>query len=96
MVLELLRGDRTLNELAERYQISPATLSAWHKVFQERAEMVFQQGLTAQDKEISRQNAEIESLQKKVGQLTIECDWLKRKSDEVFGPHGAHRTRFPV
>lgn len=96
VVLELLGGDTTLNELAERYQIAPATLSAWHRVFQERAQTVFQQGPTAQDKEITRQNAEIEALQKKVGQLTIECDWLKKKSDEVFGPHGAHRTRFPV
>ena len=84
MVLELLRGDKTLNELAEQYQIAPATLSAWHKVFQERAQMVFQQGPTAQDKEITRQNAEIEALQKKVGQLTLECDWLKKKSDVPF------------
>lgn len=96
VVLDLLRGDKTLNELAEQYQIAPATLSAWHRIFQERAQTVFQQGPTAQDKEITRQNAEIEALQKKVGQLTIECDWLKKKSDEVFGPHGAHRTRFPV
>ena len=67
VVLELQRGDKTLNELAEQYQVAPATLSAWYKVFQERAQMVFQQGPTAQDKEITRQNAEIEAFQKKVG-----------------------------
>lgn len=77
VVLELLRGDTTLNELAERYQIAPATLSAWHRVFQERAQTVFQQGPTAQDKEITCQNVEIEALQKKVGQLTIECAPLR-------------------
>ena len=62
------------NELAEQYQTAPATLSAWHKVFQERVQMVFQQGPTAQDKEIICQNAEIEALQKKVGQFTLKCD----------------------
>ena len=77
VVLELLGGDKPLNELAKGYQIAPATLSAWHRVFQERAQTVFQQGPTAQDKEITRQNAEIEALQKKVGQLTIECDPLR-------------------
>ena len=74
VVLELLRGDKTLNELAEQYQTAPATLSAWHKVFQERVQMVFQQGPIAQDKEIICQNAEIEALQKKVGQFTLKCD----------------------
>ena len=43
-VLELPRGDKTLNELAEQHRIAPATLNAWHRVFQERAQMVFQQG----------------------------------------------------
>jgi len=47
-------------------------LSAWHKVFQERAQIVIQQEPTAQDKEITRQSAEIKALQKEVGQLTIE------------------------
>ena len=30
-ILELLRGDKTLNELAEQYQIDPATLSSGHR-----------------------------------------------------------------
>lgn len=33
VVLELLSGQHTLNELAEKYQISPATLSSEHKQF---------------------------------------------------------------
>ena len=81
VVLELISGQHTLNQLAEKYQIAPATLSNWHKQFQERAAEIFQE-------------QEIAVLQQKVGQLTIERDWLKKKSDEVFGPTGAHRTRF--
>ena len=94
VVLELLSGDHTLNEVAERHQISPATLCGWHKLFQERASMIFDKGPCEQDKQLFDQKEEIDALHKKVGQLTIECDWLKKKSDEVFGPQGAHRTRF--
>ena len=46
VVLELLSGQHTLNELAEKYQISPATLSGWQKQFQEHAAEVFQRGLS--------------------------------------------------
>ena len=37
VILELLSGQAALNELAEKYQIAPATLSNWNKQFQERA-----------------------------------------------------------
>lgn len=40
IILELLRGCKTLDELAEQYQIAPTTLSTWHKAFQERAQTV--------------------------------------------------------
>ncbi len=94
VVLELLSGQQTLNELAERYQIAPATLSNWHKQFQERAAEIFQRGASDHERTLEEKEQEIAVLQQKVGQLTIERDWLKKKSDEVFGPAGPHRTRF--
>jgi len=94
IVLELLSGQLTLNELAEKYQISPATLSSWHKQFQEHAAEVFRRGATDSDREAEAKDREITVLQQKVGQLTIECDWLKKKYDEIFGPEGAPKTRF--
>lgn len=95
VILELLGGQTTLNELAEKYQIAPATLSNWNKQFQERAAEVFRRESTDSDRQLEEKEQEISVLQQKVGQLTIERDWLKKKSDEVFGPNGPHRTRFP-
>lgn len=95
VILELLSGQATLNELAEKYQIAPATLSNWNKQFQERAADVFRREPTDSDRQLEEKEQEISVLQQKVGQLTIERDWLKKKSDEVFGPNGPHRTRFP-
>ena len=94
VVLELLSGQHTLNELAEKYQISPATLSSWHKQFQEHAAEVFRRGATDSVRKLEAKEDEITVLQQKVGQLTIECDWLKKKYNEIFGPEGAPKTRF--
>lgn len=95
VVLELLTGQQTLNELAEKYQIAPATLSSWNRQFQEHAVDVFRKDPSDGEQQLVEKEQEISVLQQKVGQLTIERDWLKKKSDEVFGPNGAHRTRFP-
>ena len=95
VVMELLSGQYTLNELAERYQIAPATLSNWNKQFQEHAADVFRRDPSDSDRQIAEKDAEIAILQQTVGQLTVEREWLKKKSDEIFGPNGAHRRRFP-
>lgn len=94
VVMELLTGESTLNGLAGKYQIAPATLSNWYKQFQEGAAEVFRKGPKDQEKVLEEKEKEIAVLQQKVGQLIIERDWLKKKSDEVFGPGGAHQTRF--
>lgn len=94
VVLELLSGQHTLNELATKYQIAPATLSSWHKQFQEKAAEVFRRKPSNEERILEEKEQEITVLQQKVGQLTIERDWLKKKSDEIFGPDGSHRTRF--
>lgn len=94
VVMELLSGQKTLNELADQYQIAPATLSNWHKQFQERAAEVFQKGPSNKERELSERDQEIAVLQQKVGQLLIERDWLK-KSDEIFGSGGPPQMRKP-
>jgi|GEM_PF-1073944 transposase-like protein len=86
VVLELLSGQHTLNELAEKYQISPATLSGWHKQFQDHAADVFRRGATDGIREADAKEREITVLQQKVCQLTIECDWLKKNMTKYLAP----------
>ncbi|WFF73685.1 IS3 family transposase [Proteiniclasticum sp. QWL-01] len=80
VVLELLSGQHSLNELAQIHQIAPATLSSWHRQFQERAAQIFQSGPSDQEEALAQKEEEIAVLQQKVGQLSIECDWLKKKN----------------
>ncbi len=91
VVIELITGQKTLNELAGQYQIAPATLSNWHKQFHEHAADVFQRGPSDKERILEDKEQEIAVLQQKVGQLLIERDWLKKKSDEIFGVDGPPR-----
>ncbi|MCI6604248.1 MAG: hypothetical protein MSC43_08730, partial [Clostridiales bacterium] len=79
---------------AGTYQIAPATLSKWHKQFQENLPALFSKTDTSKDERIAELEQELQASQQKIGQLTIERDWLGKKADEVFGPNGPHRTRF--
>ena len=87
-VLEVLNGEETLGAIAARHTLNPNVLRAWKKEFLEKAPQVFDESRIKRDlvaKEREMEN-EREELLKTVGQLTIERDWLKKKSIEVFGP----------
>ena len=46
-----------------------------------------------QKKELEEKEAHIADLERKVGQLTYEVDWLKKKSTEILGPDFKKRSR---
>jgi len=79
LVLELLREERSLSEIAAAHQINPNQLARWRQEFLERAPAVFEEPKTAK----ARQKAEDEAanekarLLKTIGQLTMERDFLQ-------------------
>lgn len=80
LVLELLREEKQLGEIAQDNGISPNQLRNWRKEFLENAAKVFSESkqekeLRAKEKEMDEQ---LHELMAKVGQLTIENDWLKK------------------
>lgn len=87
-VLEVLSGEETIGAIAARYNLNPNMLRNWKKEFLEKAPQLFDE--SGRKKEETAQRRQMESdreeLLKTVGQLTIERDWLKKKSIEVFGP----------
>ena len=87
-VLEVLVGDEQIGEIAARHNINPNMLRGWKKEFLEKSYQVFDE--SRQERELAAQKREVdakhEELLKTVGQLTIERDWLKKKSIEMFGP----------
>ncbi len=96
LVLELLREEKPLGEIANEYDISPNQLRNWKIEFLKNAPRAFSESkdekdIRAKEKELDEQ---INTLMTKVGQLTIENDWLKKKSKQVFGDEWEAKSGF--
>jgi len=86
VVLEVLSEVATVSQIAAKYDVSPIVISRWKKEFLENASGVFKKGVSDADKERKEKEEHIANLERKVGQLTYEVDWLKKKSKEILGP----------
>jgi transposase-like protein len=84
LVLEVLRGERELGEIALEHQINPNQLRTWKAAFLEKAPMVFEEDKA--DKEAARREeeaaAEKAAMLKTIGQLTLERDFLMQQAHE--------------
>lgn len=75
--LEALKGDKTLNELAQKYQVHPDTVGQWKKEIVERASSLFDSKRGPKKVENA---VDPERLYGEIGRLKMELDWLKKKS----------------
>ena len=78
LVIELLKGEKDLNTLATENGIAPNLLRNWKKEFLDNASLAFEDTSQATLKEkLAEERKEKEQYAKKVGQLTMQVDWLK-------------------
>ena len=88
IVIEVLEGEKTISEIAAREELNENMLKNWKKEFLKNASRAF--GSTKEEKAVkkaeARAKAKEEEYQKTIGQLTVEVNWLKKKSDELLGP----------
>ena len=81
LVLEVLEGERTINEIASSYEIIPKNLINWKKQFLENMSLAFDKSAVVKEykEEIEILQKSNDNLAKKVGNLTIEKDFLEGK-----------------
>ena len=83
LVIELLKGEKDLNTLATENNIQPNLLRNWKREFLNNASAVFDD---KREEKLVEERKEKAEYAKKVGQLTMQADWLKKKSEEICGP----------
>ena len=79
IVMEVLREEQTLGEIAAKHEINPNQITNWKREFLEKVPNVFDE--TKNDRErrrIEREAADKEArMLKTIGQLTMERDFLQ-------------------
>ncbi len=86
VALEALKEDQTLSEIAAKYELHPVQITDWKKQLSAGSSSVFEKGKNAATLPATdAQDPEKEALYKTVGQLKMKNDWLKKKSEQVFG-----------
>jgi len=81
LVLEVLEGEKTVNEIASRYEVLPVSLKNWKKQFLENMSLAFDKSTVVKEykDEIEVLQKDNDALAKKVGKLSIEKDFLEGK-----------------
>ena len=73
VVLEVLQERDTVQEIAQKYELHPSQISTWKSQFVSNASSVFEK-----DTSKAEDDKEKDALFKKVGQLQLENDFLKK------------------
>jgi len=72
VALAAIKGDRTLAQLAEQFDVHPNQITSWKAQLEGRAADVFGPGASAAQPAI-----DVKSLHAKIGELTLENDFLE-------------------
>ena len=79
VALEAIKSQKTINQIAQAEGVLPVQVSAWKKELQERMPEVFQSGAKERE-EAEKAERDRARLERKVGQLTIEKEFLEKSA----------------
>ena len=73
VALAAIKGDRTLSQLAEQFDVHPNQITSWKAQLENGAADVFGAGGAA----MAQPAVDVKSLHAKIGELTLENDFLE-------------------
>ena len=78
VVLETYKNEKTLAQIAAEYQVHATQIHIWKNQFKEEGPGIFQK---SKDQEKINLKELVDALYKQIGQLKVERDWIKKKSE---------------
>lgn len=80
VALEALKGLKTVQQIAKEFGIHPGQVSDWKRLLSEQAGSVFEGG---KSREVEDFDKEREGLHSKIGELTVQLDFVVKKSKQL-------------
>lgn len=71
-----LKGHKTTNELATEFEVHPTQINLWKKQLLEGSKLLFS---GKNEKDLESVTEERDRLCTRIGQLSVELDWLKKR-----------------
>ena len=83
VAFEAIQGLKTQNEIAKEYEIHPVMVGKWKGELIERMPEIF---TSKPDKSLIIRDKDKNNLERKVGQLTMEVEFLEKKCRQLGVP----------
>ena len=84
VALAAVRGDKTMPELAEQFDVHPNQIQDWRRKLLDQAGQLFDRGSHSPEEAEHK----VKELHAKIGQLTMERDFLEQGLERIHGPSG--------
>lgn len=84
VALAAVQGDMTMAELVKRFDVHANQITEWKKQLLSNAPDIFGKGAKAAEES----SETVQQLHAKIGQLTMENDFLERGLERIHGPRG--------
>jgi len=78
IALLALKGETTLSDICKRYEVAPSQVKDWKKQLLEQGASLFVKNDKAAEEATHKLEREQGKLYEKIGQLTVERDFLKK------------------
>jgi transposase len=81
VALETIRGEKTIAQIAAEYGVHPNQIRQWRQKLLEELPRLF----SDRRKRVEKDGEELQAeLYRQIGQLKVELDWLKKKSQVLL------------